>query len=160
MTAARRPRLPRNASGLPEERKYPLDTPGRTVNAKARATQQAEQGDLPPAAAVRIRRRATRRLASGGHDLNKPPEVEAATEDWRAENDNIGRLIDDCCVTGDAFSARAGVLYFGLPAMGREIGREDHPIRPGVFIAADFPQIRKERRQKGRYYAGIGLRLD
>lgn len=62
MTAARRRRLPASAFGLPETRQYPLDTPGRAVNAKARATQMEEQGVVSPAQARQIRRRANRRL--------------------------------------------------------------------------------------------------
>jgi hypothetical protein len=62
MTIARRRSLPKSAFGLPKTRQYPLDTPGRAVNAKARATQQAEQGNLSPVAAGQIRKRANRRL--------------------------------------------------------------------------------------------------
>src|SRR5215831_17562862 len=45
------------------------------------------------------------------HGLDKPPEVEASTEEWRAENDNIGRFVAECCVTGASFQARASVIY-------------------------------------------------
>jgi putative DNA primase/helicase len=30
--------------------------------------------------------------------LDKPDEVEASTREWRAESDNVGRFIDNCCV--------------------------------------------------------------
>jgi hypothetical protein len=62
MTAARRRRLPESTFGMPAQRKYPMDTPGRAINAKARATQQEEQGKLSPAAARKIRAKANRRL--------------------------------------------------------------------------------------------------
>jgi hypothetical protein len=63
MTAARRRSLPRSAFALPSERAYPLDTPGRAINAKARATQMEEKGYLSPSQARQIRARANRRLA-------------------------------------------------------------------------------------------------
>jgi|HubBroStandDraft_4_1064222.scaffolds.fasta_scaffold369905_2 hypothetical protein len=35
---------------------------------------------------------------SGGATVwAKPPEVTAANEDWKAENDQLGRFIEDCC---------------------------------------------------------------
>jgi hypothetical protein len=43
VTAARRRSLPKSAFGLPDERKYPLDTPGRAANAKARATRSRKR---------------------------------------------------------------------------------------------------------------------
>ena len=62
MTARRRRSLPKSMFGLPEKRAYTLDTPGRAANAKARATQQVEQGNLSPQEPRQIRARANRRL--------------------------------------------------------------------------------------------------
>ena len=62
MTSERRSALPKSEFGLPASRKYPLDTPGRAANAKARATQQVAKGKLSPAAASRIRAKANRLL--------------------------------------------------------------------------------------------------
>jgi hypothetical protein len=62
MTAARRSDLPKSTIGLPGKRKYPLDTPGRAANAKARATQQVKEGNLSPASAAKIRAKANRVL--------------------------------------------------------------------------------------------------
>jgi hypothetical protein len=63
MTALGRRSLPKSAFGIPSERAYPMDTPGRAINAKARATQMEEKGYLSPAQARQIRTRANRRLA-------------------------------------------------------------------------------------------------
>lgn len=46
MTAKRRKSLPKSDFGLPNERKYPMDTRGRASNAKARATTQYKRGNL------------------------------------------------------------------------------------------------------------------
>lgn len=62
MTAARRKSLPKSKFGLPGSRKYPLDTPGRAVNAKARATQMVDKGKLSASSAAQIKARANRVL--------------------------------------------------------------------------------------------------
>lgn len=43
--------------------------------------------------------------------LGKRPEVVAANDDWRSENDQLGRFIEECCVVADSFSERARPLY-------------------------------------------------
>jgi putative DNA primase/helicase len=43
--------------------------------------------------------------------LGKPPEVTAANQDWKAENDQLGRFVEDCCVLGSSFSGLARPLY-------------------------------------------------
>jgi hypothetical protein len=62
MTASRRAGLPRSEFGLPGSRRFPLDTPGRAINAKARAAQMEEAGKLAPSSARKIRAKANRRL--------------------------------------------------------------------------------------------------
>jgi hypothetical protein len=65
MTSAMRSSLPKSEFGMPNERKYPVDTPGRAVNAKARATQQVKKGNLSPDMAKRIRAKANTVLSGG-----------------------------------------------------------------------------------------------
>lgn len=43
LTAKKRNALPAQKFGLPGQRKYPLDTPSRARNAKARAAQQVDK---------------------------------------------------------------------------------------------------------------------
>lgn len=62
LKAAQRNALPASKFGLPKQRKYPEDTPGRAANAKARATKMVKAGKLSPAAAARIRAKANRIL--------------------------------------------------------------------------------------------------
>lgn len=47
---------------LPAERKYPVDTPARAANAKARATQQVKRGLLPPSTGAAIKAKANKVL--------------------------------------------------------------------------------------------------
>lgn len=43
--------------------------------------------------------------------LNPPPEVLAATEEYKSEMDLIGKWIEECCITVTHATAKAGALY-------------------------------------------------
>lgn len=43
--------------------------------------------------------------------LDKPSEIAAANDDWKAENDRLGRFIEECCLVSDSFIAKARSLY-------------------------------------------------
>jgi putative DNA primase/helicase len=90
--------------------------------------------------------------------LDKPPEIESATQVWRAENDNIGRFIDDCCVIGDTFGARARDIYGSYKqwaeTSGEKIIASDREFSTRL-IARGFS---KKHTERGWRYEGIGLR--
>jgi hypothetical protein len=46
LDAKKRNKIPKSEFGLPESRKYPVDTKARAANAKARATQMEKKGKL------------------------------------------------------------------------------------------------------------------
>ncbi len=50
LKAAGRNKLLKSEFGEPSKRKYPVDTKGRAINAKARATQMAKKGKLSKSA--------------------------------------------------------------------------------------------------------------
>ena len=62
MKAARRNALPASKFGLPGLRKYPVDTCGRAANAKARATQQFNAGNLSSGQRAQVNARANAKL--------------------------------------------------------------------------------------------------
>jgi hypothetical protein len=62
MTAKKRRQLPKSKFALPGRRAYPVDTPGRAANAKARATQQYKKGRISAATKARIFAKANRVL--------------------------------------------------------------------------------------------------
>lgn len=68
ITAAKRKGLPKSEFGLPGERKYPVDTPGRAANAKARAAQMVDKGKLSESSKAKIDAKADAvlRKARGG----------------------------------------------------------------------------------------------
>lgn len=62
LTTKKRDTIPDSKFGLPEERKYPMPDKTHAANAKARASQQREKGDLSAADEKRIDRKADRIL--------------------------------------------------------------------------------------------------
>jgi putative DNA primase/helicase len=92
--------------------------------------------------------------------LDKPPEVEAATEDWRAESDSIGRFIEDCCVTGDAFSARAKAIYSAYRHWAETSGEKAIASDREFSARLISDGYEREEDKRGRYYEGIGLRAE
>lgn len=62
LTAAKRGKLPKSSFGEPSKRKYPMPDRSHAANAKARATQQVQKGNLSPAEKARIVAKANRIL--------------------------------------------------------------------------------------------------
>ncbi len=62
LTAKKRNAEPKSDFGLPEEHKYPMPDKSHARNAKARASQQEEKGNLTPAEKTKIDRKADRML--------------------------------------------------------------------------------------------------
>lgn len=66
LTAAKRNNLPTSDFALPAQKKYPVDTPGRAANAKARATQQVQAGNLTPGQKSQVDAKANKKLGVVG----------------------------------------------------------------------------------------------
>lgn len=66
LTAKKRSKIPTSQFGLPGSRKYPMPDKSHAANAKARATQQVDKGNLSPESAAKIRTKANRVLGKGG----------------------------------------------------------------------------------------------
>ena len=62
LSARKRNSLSKSQFGLPEERKYPMPDKAHARNAKARAAQQEEKGNLTAAEERKIDRKADRIL--------------------------------------------------------------------------------------------------
>lgn len=62
LSTNRRNNLSSEVFGLPKERKYPMPDKAHAANAKARATQQVEKGNLSESEAETIRAKANRIL--------------------------------------------------------------------------------------------------
>jgi len=89
--------------------------------------------------------------------LGKPPEVTAANDDWKAENDQLGRFIEDCCVVGSSFSSRARPLYLCYRQWAEGAGE------PAITETMFGRRLKgrgftKVERKYGAVYTGIALR--
>jgi hypothetical protein len=62
LSEKKRESIPDSKFGLPEERKYPMPDKAHARNAKARASQQEEEGNLTPQEKAKIDRKADRIL--------------------------------------------------------------------------------------------------
>jgi len=62
LSAKKRKSEPKSDFGLPEQRKYPMPDPAHARNAKARASQQEQKGNLTEAQKEKIDRKADRIL--------------------------------------------------------------------------------------------------
>lgn len=63
LTTKKRKRLKPKTFGLPGQRKYPMPDRAHAINAKARATQMYNKGDLSKAEMDKIHRKANRVIA-------------------------------------------------------------------------------------------------
>jgi len=64
LTTKKRNKLPKTKFALPGERKYPIDTPERAANAKARATQEYNAGRISKRTMEMIHSRADKVLGN------------------------------------------------------------------------------------------------
>ena len=62
LKAASRNKLPSSVSGLPKQRKYPMEDRTHQIKAEQFATKEERKGQLSPAQAGRIRAKAKRLL--------------------------------------------------------------------------------------------------
>ena len=62
LTEAKRDKEPKSDFGLPDERKYPMPDKAHARNAKARASQQENKGNLSKADEAKIDRKADKVL--------------------------------------------------------------------------------------------------
>ena len=90
--------------------------------------------------------------------LCKPVEVSAANDDWKAENDQLGRFIEDCCVVGGSFSNRARPLYLCYREWAEGAGE------PAITETMFGKRLKgrgfaKDDRSYGAVYLGIALRV-
>jgi hypothetical protein len=65
LTSKTRNKLSKKEFGLPESRKYPVDTRARAGNAKARASEMEHKGKLSESSKARIDAKANRILDAG-----------------------------------------------------------------------------------------------
>ena len=91
--------------------------------------------------------------------LGKPPEVVAANDDWRSENDQLGRFIEECCVVSESLGGKARPLYECYRQWAEGAG--ENAITETLFgRRLKDKGFSKEHRRYGTVYTGVALRAD
>ena len=93
------------------------------------------------------------------HGLEKPPEVSSANEEWRAENDQLRRFIEVCCVLLDCARARARKLYERYREWAEQSG-EGWMSETMFCKRLKAKGFEKDDTRAGIEYCGIGLRSE
>jgi P4 family phage/plasmid primase-like protien len=87
--------------------------------------------------------------------LSPPPEVQAATQDYKSREDRIGAFLEECCTVSPTHRVRAGVLFEVYKAWCDRLAETPYTgTRFGTLISQRFEKGRKN----GVWYMGIGLR--
>lgn len=73
LTSKERKGIPTSEFGLPGERKYPMPDKSHAANAKARATQQVEQGNLSSSSKAKIDAKANKVLGEASVKKERKP---------------------------------------------------------------------------------------
>ena len=89
--------------------------------------------------------------------LNPPKQVTAATDEYRAGENQVARFIDECCVTGERCEALARPLYQAYRAWSANAG-EDALTEKAFAQRMSRCGSTKRRKTRGWTYEGIGLR--
>jgi putative DNA primase/helicase len=98
-------------------------------------------------------RGATRWYVEG---LRKPSEVESAGQEWRADMDQFGRFIGECCITGEVVQVKARALYSAYRTWSEEAGEQ--PVMETSFGNTLRERgFTKKHTKQGAVYQGIGL---
>jgi putative DNA primase/helicase len=92
--------------------------------------------------------------------LAKPAEVEAAKDKWREDMDQLGRFIDERCVTGDGFRASAAALYADYKQWAADGGHRSPLNSTNFGTKLTDREYTKIHAEHGAVYLGIRLRSD
>lgn len=87
--------------------------------------------------------------------LDPPPEVLAATQDYRAEEDILSRFVAERCVQGEKAQIPAGVFYEAYVAWSSPFGETMSLRTFGEQMRERFTRTDKEA---GRVYLGVELK--
>jgi P4 family phage/plasmid primase-like protien len=86
-----------------------------------------------------------------------PESVTRATEEYRAENDQVGRFISEQCVKGNAASAMGRALYSAYRKWAEEGGEKEPMTETAFCLRMGEKGFVKEHGRRGSEYMGIGL---
>jgi putative DNA primase/helicase len=95
-----------------------------------------------------------------GHDaylrrgLDAPSEVLAAIDEYRKEQDLVGRFIEECCTRGDDLRAKPAALY---RAFSEYVGSGERVASRTFYSELQRRGFEPARDARGRWYLGLEL---
>jgi putative DNA primase/helicase len=89
--------------------------------------------------------------------LGKPAIIQAATAEYRTENDALTDFLAECCMVHDGVSARAGLLFDRYAMWAADRVRPDDRLSRKAFSAK--LRLRFESSEKGRHVIYFGIAL-
>jgi len=89
------------------------------------------------------------------HGLCAPQEVQAATANYRQEQDRIGDFLAQCCITGNDCRVRAGGLYSAYKTWAEQAG--EHPLSQTRFGKNITERDFERDTSNGVWYLGLEL---
>ena len=90
--------------------------------------------------------------------LQKPPEVEAAKDQWRSEMDQVGRFVEECCVRGESLRTAASRLYDRYKAWAEDSREKEVMTSTAFGVKMRERGYEKDSTNRGNVYLGIGVR--
>ncbi|MEK7752845.1 MAG: phage/plasmid primase, P4 family [Acidobacteriota bacterium] len=91
--------------------------------------------------------------------LGTPAAVDKANREWRAESDQIGRFVGECCLTGEFVQAKARQLYSAYKQWAEDAG--EYWVCENAFAARLSERgFGKKHTDTGTIYRGIGLKAE
>jgi putative DNA primase/helicase len=89
--------------------------------------------------------------------LQKPIEVQQANEEWKAESDQVGMFIEECCETGEGLARSASEIYNAYKRWAESSG--EHPMTQKAFGSKLGSRgFEKKQTKTGIKYKGITIR--
>lgn len=90
--------------------------------------------------------------------LQFPDSVVSATAEYRRENDQVGRFIEECCVVEESLTVKARPLFTRYRSWAESGGEE--VLTETAFGTRLGDRVRKRHSETGTLYEGVGLRID
>jgi putative DNA primase/helicase len=89
--------------------------------------------------------------------LDKPPDVEKASEEWRAESDALKNFVEECCILDSNVSCRSSDLWKAYAKWADENGEKQLLTRFKLAERLQMMGCKSDRTTQARSWRGIGL---
>lgn len=89
--------------------------------------------------------------------LPRPDEVKQAVSEYRAEMDQVGRFVDERCVTAETLTILTADLYAAYKQWAESSG--EHPVTKKAFTSKllEHPELTEKHTKNGNKFSGLSL---